>query len=280
VLVTGCSSGIGRAVAVRLARAGFTVFATVRREADARSLRRLDEANLVSICPLDLAEPDQILEAVDTLKKELRARGLKGLYALVNNAGGGFVAPIELMDLDKFRLELETRVVGPIALIQALLPKLRKGRGRILWITTPALVAVPYVASIHACEFAMQCVAQNLHLELRPWKIPNILIGCGGIRTAAPERTARELEESLEDWPRKRVKLYLPAFEKLRVRLAKFDQARSDPEDVAEVVLEALCSKHPRRRYRVGHMSGVMALLRYAPQPLIDYVFSRLARSG
>ena len=86
VLITGCSSGIGRAIALGLAKHGFTVFASVRKEADAESLRRLDEPNLVPVCPLDLTRLEHIKHAADTVVHELERRGKKGLYALVNTA--------------------------------------------------------------------------------------------------------------------------------------------------------------------------------------------------
>lgn len=275
VLVTGCSSGIGRATALHLARRGFVVFASVRKESDVENLRALNQPNLVPVCPLDLSRPEHISPVVETVEKELSARGIEGLYAVVNNAGGGFIAPVELMDLAKLRTELETRIVGPIGLVQTLLPLIRAARGRILWISTPAMVAIPYVASIHACEFAMNCIAQNLHLELMPWGIPNILIGCGGIKTAAPDRTARELEDSLRQWPREQVELYAQALRKLQGDFSAFDTRRSTPEEVAEVVFEALCAKRPKRKYLVGHQARAMAMLRFLPQTLIDAVFAK-----
>src|SRR5579859_7419102 len=106
VLVTGCSTGIGRATAIFLAQRGFTVFATVRKAADAQNLRSLNEPNLIPVCPVDLTRLEDIAAAVETVKRELEARSIEGLYAIVNNAGGGEVAPIELMDLDKYRVEL------------------------------------------------------------------------------------------------------------------------------------------------------------------------------
>jgi NAD(P)-dependent dehydrogenase (short-subunit alcohol dehydrogenase family) len=137
VLVSGCSSGIGRATAIRLAQGGFTVFASVRREADATALRQLGEPNLVPIYPLDLACPDQITDAVETVNAELARRGQAGLYAIVNNAGGGGVAPVELMDTRAFQTELVARLVGPVSLLQAFLPGMRAAGGRVAWIVTP-----------------------------------------------------------------------------------------------------------------------------------------------
>jgi NADPH:quinone reductase-like Zn-dependent oxidoreductase len=122
VLITGCSSGIGRAIAVHLAKKGFIVFATVRKEADVESLHNLNEPNLIPTYPLELTKLEHIPDVVETVKRELSLRGKEGLYAIINNAGGGFIAPVELMDLEMFRIELETRILGLVALAQAFLP--------------------------------------------------------------------------------------------------------------------------------------------------------------
>jgi NAD(P)-dependent dehydrogenase (short-subunit alcohol dehydrogenase family) len=119
VLITGCSSGIGRATAIHLAQRGFTVFATLRKEVEAKNLRSLNEPHLVPIYPLDLTRLERVPNVVETVTGELKQRGKEGLYALINNAGGGLVAPIELMDLNKFRTELETRILGSVAMVQA-----------------------------------------------------------------------------------------------------------------------------------------------------------------
>ncbi len=146
VLVTGCSSGIGRATALHLAQGGFTVFATVRREADAEALRSLGEPGLVPVWPLDLNRPEHIAPAVGQVTGELRRRGQQGLFAVVNNAGGGVTAPLELLDPEVLRAELGARIVGPVALLQVCLPLLREAGGRIVWITTPALLPIPFVS--------------------------------------------------------------------------------------------------------------------------------------
>ncbi|MBE0691195.1 MAG: SDR family NAD(P)-dependent oxidoreductase [Anaerolineae bacterium] len=272
VLVTGCSSGIGRATALYLAQQGFIVFATVRKEADAQSLRDLGEPTLIPVCPLDLSKPETLAPALNFMQQELNRRpGLK-LYAIVNNAGGGGVAPIELMDLDKFRLDLEARIIGPLALLQALLPLIREAHGRILWIATPSIIPIPYVSGIHACDFAVNCLARTLQIELKRWRIPNILIRCGGVKTAAPARGARELEEDFRQWPRERFELYAEALKKEQAELSEFDAKRTEPEVIARVVHTALVAPRPKRRYQVGYMSGLAAALEYLPQTLVDRI--------
>jgi len=272
VLITGCSSGIGRATALYLARQGFSVFATVRKEIDVENLRRLNEPNLIPICPLDLANRDHIPAVIDTVTRELKQRNLSGLYALINNAGGGTVAPVELMNLDQFQVEVQARLIGAVALVQACLPLIRQGRGRLVWIATPATIPTPYVASIHACDFAINCLARTLDLELKPWGIPNILIRCGGIKTPAGLRTTSDVDTILRTAPYERAALYERTLRKWGASMVEFDEKRTEADRVAEVVYRALCARHPKRRYSIGYMAGAAAFLEALPQSLTDWI--------
>ena len=275
VLVTGCSSGIGRATAVYLAQQGFTVFATVRKQADADGLRDLHVPNLVPICPLDMTRLEQIPAVAETVANELKARGKEGLFAIVNNAGGGGIAPIELLELEKFRTELNARILGPVALLQAFLSMIRAAQGRVVWIVTPGLLPIPFVSSIHICDFAVNCLARTLQIELKRWNIPSIMIRCGGIQTAAVAKTADELEGAFQQWPSERIDLYREALLKEQHELSEFDSKRTEPEEVAKVVYAALCARKPKRRYQIGYMAGFAALLEAMPQAIVDSVMAR-----
>lgn len=275
ILVTGCSSGIGRDTAVYLAQRGFTVFAGVRKASDADWLRRLNEPGLVPVCPLDLTKPDHIPGVFDFVSKELGKRGKEGLTALVNNAGGGFIAPIELMDLDKFEAELGTRLVGPVRLLQTFLPLIRQAKGRIIWIMTPALIPIPFVSSIHICDFAVNCIVRTLKIELKKWRVPVTMIRCGGIKTAGVEKSYEQLEESFRQWPAEKVSLYADILKREVEELKKFDKKRSETIEVARTVHKALSARKPRGRYRVGYMSGFSALFESFPQPFIDFIMTK-----
>lgn len=275
VLITGCSSGIGRQAALALAGRGFTVFATVRKEADAESLRGLNVPGLIPVCPVDLADPEDASQTAAFVAHELARMGMNGLYALVNNAGAGRPVPVELLPLPEFHTELRARVLGSVALVQGVLPLLRRAQGRIVWIMTPALIPTPYVAGIHACDFAVNCIARTLDIELKPWRIPNIMIRCGGIRTPAGMRTVSDVEAVLRDGPPERVALYDGALRKWAKDMAAFDEKRTDAGKVAEVVVRALMAWKPKRRYSVGHMAGAAAFLESLPQPVADWILKR-----
>lgn len=272
VLITGCSSGIGQQSAITLAKHGFVVFATVRRETDAENLRNLNLPHLVPVCPLDLTELGHISNTVKMVADELDRRGKKGLYALINNAGGGSPAPVELMDLEEFQTELQARILGSVAMLQAFLPLIRHAGGRIVWIMTPAIIPTPYVTGIHACDFAINCLARTIDIELKPWNIPNIMIRCGGIKTPAGLRTTSDIEALLQKGPREQVSLYNRALRKWGKDMAEFDEKRTEPQKVAETVLKALSAKRPKRRYSVGYMAKAACFLEAMPQSIADWI--------
>ncbi len=276
VVVTGASSGIGLTLSTCLAENGFIVFATVRKELDFEKLKNLKVKNLIPYQPLDLTDPTHIQPFKEFILDELNKRDKKGIFAIVNNAGAGFIAPIELMDIDKLKLEFDTRVSGPLRLLQSFLPMIREVRGRIIWIVTPALIPIPFVSSIHANDFAVNCLARTLRIELKPWGIPVVMIRCGGIRTPAVERSYNELKEFLEKMPENETnRIYKRILEKEVDELKEFDKGRTEPMEVAKVVLKALLSKKPKSRYRVGYMAGPSSFFELFPQPLIDLIMTK-----
>lgn len=280
VLVTGASSGIGNATALYLARQGYTVLASVRKDSDAQALKNPGLNNLKPVCPLDLTKPDQILTATDHIKELVRTNQIPSLYAMINIAGGGSISPVELMQISDFREELEKRIVAPVILLQELLPLLRETKGRILWIATPGLFPVPYVADIHAGDFAVNYLARTLNLELLPDGIKNILIRCGGINTPSVQRSDREFTERLKNLPGEKADIYKERLMGVQKELKKFDSKRTEPIDVARVIAKVLMAKKPKMRYHIGYMSGLGAFLEKLPQSWVDYIMERREMSG
>jgi len=275
VVVTGCSSGIGKQIAVTLAENGFLVFATVRKESDAEALKNLGFPGLVPVCPLDLTNLEHIDSALSLISAELRNRQKKGLDGVINNAGGGAPAPVELLDLQAFLRELKARILGSTAMGQAFLPLLREARGRIISIMTPALIPTPYVSMIHACDFAVNCIVRTLDIELKSSGVSNIMARCGGIRTPAGLRTVQDVEDLLQEIPPERAVLYDRALREWALEMEKFDRKRTASDQVAAVVLRALLARKPRRRYSVGYMSKAAAWLEIFPQPLADWILKK-----
>jgi NAD(P)-dependent dehydrogenase (short-subunit alcohol dehydrogenase family) len=178
VVITGTSTGIGRATAVRLAGMGFRVFAGVRKPADADEL-----AQTPGITPLiiDVTDPAIVSAAAETVASQTGSAGLRGL---VNNAGITVPGPLEFLPLDDLRRQLEVNVIGPIAVTQAFLPLLRRGRGRIINIgSIGGKMSMPFLGAYHVSKFGMEALSDSLRQELRPWGIRVSLVEPGGVST-------------------------------------------------------------------------------------------------
>lgn len=165
IVVTGTSSGIGRATALRLAAAGHHVYAGVRRPADAPPPPSADLGEITPL-PLDVADPVQITAAADTVAGHTGTAGLDGL---VNNAGIGVFGPLELIPVEQFRRLLEVNVTGQLAVTQALLPVLRRAHGRIIMIgSIGARFTPPFVGPLAASKSALATIGEALRQELAP----------------------------------------------------------------------------------------------------------------
>ena len=185
VLVTGASSGMGKACAVRLAEGGFTVFAAVRKERDAQAIRESCSPRLIPII-LDVTKDRSISEAAQTVQDAVGSAGLAGL---VNNAGIAVTGPIELVPLEELRRQFEVNVFGQIAVTQALLPLIRAGRGRIINVgSVGARFALPFGSPLNSSKAAFESISDSMRMELRPWGIHVVLVSPGSIRTAAESK--------------------------------------------------------------------------------------------
>jgi len=275
IFITGASSGIGSATALYLAKQGYTVLASVRKSADADRLNQQGYHNLKTFCPLDLTKPEQIQTVAHSIKEQIQKNELPPLYSVILVAGGGHIAPIELMNLSDFREELEKRLVGNIALLQELIPLLRLTKGRILWIATPGLFPVPYVADIHAPDYAVNYLARTLNLELHPDGIKNILIRCGGIDTPSPKKAENNIIGQLTHCPKDRLAIYENRLVKLENDLKKFASKRTEPEKVAELIAKVLRANKPKVRYQIGHLSQMGAFFEKLPQSWVDFIMGK-----
>jgi NAD(P)-dependent dehydrogenase (short-subunit alcohol dehydrogenase family) len=178
-LITGCSTGIGRASALRLDAAGWKVYAGVRKPGDADSLAAEGTDRLTPLI-LDVTREETIEQARELIAAECA----DGLDALVNNAGVAYTGPLEFVPLDDLRHQLEVNLIGHLAMTQAMLPALRTAKGRIVNITSiGGIVATPFFGPYNASKFAFEALSDCLRVELRPWGIKTITIEPGSIAT-------------------------------------------------------------------------------------------------
>jgi len=250
IVVTGASTGIGRAAAVYLARQGFHVFAGVRRLADGDPL--VDAAGGAPLTPLlmDVTDSQQIADAAAVIRCVV---GEDGLAGLVNNAGVAVAMPLEFIPLGELRNQLEVNVVGQIGVTQALLPLLRLAKGRIINISSMAgRVAGPWTGPYHASKFALEALTDTLRQELMPWGIAVVSIEPGAVLTPIWQRSLTRARGLLAHSPPQLQKLYgLPLQQRIE-RAERHLDAGIPPAQVATVIHQALTTRHPQTRYQVG----------------------------
>jgi NAD(P)-dependent dehydrogenase (short-subunit alcohol dehydrogenase family) len=267
VLITGASTGIGRATALRLAGSGWTVLAGVRRAADGEALEAAGGERIVSIM-LDVTDAAQIAVAVS----EVDGRGR--LDALVNNAGIGFGGPLELVPIDDLRNQLEVNVVGPVALTQALLPALRRAHGRVLFISSVGgRVAMAFTAPYAASKHAIEAIGDALRVELRSSNVQVALIEPGSVATPIWNK-GRAQGEGLHV-PTELADQYGHVPAAMNKVLEDTERRGVPPELVAETIERALTARRMRARYLIGRDAKAMLL---AKRLLPDHAFDRVAR--
>ena len=270
VLVTGTSSGIGRATAVHLASRGMRVLAGVRREEDGASIRACSP-ELITPVVLDVTDP-----AAPGRVRELAEE--HGLYGLVNNAGVTVQGPIEFLEPDDMRRQLEINVVAPVALTAAVLPALRASKGRIVIVgSIGGRMALPFVAPYHASKFALEGVADSLRMEVKPFGIEVALVEPGSVKTEIWRKGEEAGRRQLAELPNEGRQLYGKRLEGLIKMARKTGERGVEPIAVAEAIHEALTARRPRTRYIVGSDARVQALLaNVLPDRALDALTARL----
>jgi NAD(P)-dependent dehydrogenase (short-subunit alcohol dehydrogenase family) len=273
VLITGASSGIGRACALQLDRDGWKVFAAVRRPEDGGALRHEARGQLRPIL-LDVTDPRLVEIALREVDADVGPMGLDGL---VNNAGIGSSGPLEYFPLEDIRRQLEVNVLGPIAVTQAFLPLVRRARGRIVNIGSVGdRITMPFGGPLCASKWALASLTEALRLELHPWGIHVCLVEPGAIATPAVDKVAAEGERLLAQLPREASARYGQLYREFLRRSIPRERAGSSPEVVASAVARALGAPRPKTRYVVGDHAKLLTRLAQLPDRLLDQVRLRL----
>jgi NAD(P)-dependent dehydrogenase (short-subunit alcohol dehydrogenase family) len=270
LLVTGASSGIGEAAALRLARSGWHVFAGVRADADGERLRAAAGKHQLERVTIDVTEPATIAAVAEALRGE-------PLDGLVNNAGTALAMPLEFLPLDQLRRQLEVNLVGQVAVTQALLPNLRAARGRIVNVGSIAgRSSLPFLGAYAASKHALEAVTDALRVELRPFGIAVTVIEPGTIATPIWRKGGERFEELAAQLPAELGELYGSRMEAFRAAAAAAGRRAESVDKVAIVVERALTSERPKARYVVGRDARRRALVERLPAGLRDRVYERV----
>jgi NAD(P)-dependent dehydrogenase (short-subunit alcohol dehydrogenase family) len=275
VLVTGASTGIGEACALRLDRLGHRVYAGVRSHDHRESLRRRGSDRMVPVF-LDVTDQAQI----DAVAEQIAAGG-GSLDGVVNNAGIARGGPLEYLPLEVWREQLDVNVLGQVAVTRGVLPFIRVACGRVVFIgSIGGKVATMLMGPYGASKFAIEAIGESLRSELYPWGISVSVVEPGAVKTPIWEKGRQEadrLERSLPDEARSR-------YAKHNLAIRKFiemqDRQGVSPDKVAAAVEHALFSSRPKTRYLVGTDARVLSLLvRWLPDRAREAIIRRFGGS-
>ena len=276
VVITGASTGIGAACALALDKLNFRVFAGVRKRADGEALQAQSSSKLTPI-QLDVTNSHEIAAALKTVAGEVGDAGLTGL---VNNAGIGVVGPLEIVSLDELRRQFEVNVIGLIAVTQALLPLLRKARGRVVNMSSIAgRAAMPYMGPYAASKHALEALSDALRIELQHTGVRVSVIQPGAIATPIWHKTRKEVDGWESTWSEESKALYLDGLNRVKHIAAMSEENAAPPSLVADAVIHALTAPNPKPRYLVGRDAKLRALLTAClPDSLQDKLLTRVLK--
>ena len=253
VVVTGASSGIGRATALRLDELGYTVFPGVRKDKDAKSL---SEAGSERITPITL-EVTKARSISAARQKVQRAVGKDGLVGLVNNAGIANAGPIEHLPVAEFEKVIDVNLTGQYAVTQEFLPLIRRATGTIVFITSiGGLIATPFMSPYHAAKFGLEGVADSLRREVKPWGINVVVVEPGSIATPIWGKGSDAFDGI--KFPPEAKRLYGKQIEAMKKALIDTGDRGIPPEKVANVISKAIGKSRPKTRYLVGTDAKMM----------------------
>ncbi len=276
IVITGCSTGFGRATALRLARNGWQVFATVRRDTDAATLAQEsaatggDDRLYPVLCDITVSRD------VEQLAQLLRERTPK-LDALLNNAGTSFAGPLETIALDDVRAQMEINTIGHLAMIQALLPLLKAARGIILNVSSVGgRMTFPVNGAYHMSKFALEAMSDVLRVELAPFGVRVVILEPGGSPTAIWETSLNRARVRQAAGPKEEYRPLISAVE----RYARISERMGFPSELFALAVEkVLNSRRPPTRYAIPYSAGtMMRLRRWLPDWAWDWGTRRIMR--
>ena len=293
VLITGCSSGIGRAAAISLHAAGLTVYATARR---VEALAGLARQGIYTLA-LDVTDEASMMEAVAAIEE---AAGPVGV--LVNNAGYGLYGPVEQLPMDEIRRQFETNFFGLVRLTQLVLPGMRRrGRGRILNVSSMGgRITLPGGAFYHASKYAVEALSDALRMEVAQFGVDVVLIEPGPVKTPWNDVAAASLStttpadagggpgdgspgdggsgpggSAADSDPYATYKSAVGAsFGRTQAGLV--GRFGSTSEDIAKVITQAITARRPRTRYLINPVAkSLVAMNQVLPARAYDSMMRR-----
>lgn len=239
ILITGATSGLGKACADYLAARGLVVYGTGR--------RLLPDTDTVRYIQMDVTDPESVKRGVDRIIAEQGA-----IDVVVNNAGMGIGGAAELATVDEIRVQMQTNFMGTVYVCSAVLPYMRgNGGGTIINVSSlGGMMGLPFQAFYSASKFAIEGYSEALSLEVKPFNIKVCLVEPGDFATGFT--ASRILSESTQQ-----SEVYAEQFAKTLKNIEKEEQGGLSPERLAAVVYRIVNSRTPKFRYKVGNLLQV-----------------------
>ena len=272
VIISGASSGIGQSAARVLAKAGFRVFAGVRKEKDIVAWQ--GQAGIAPVL-LDVTSASSLEQAFDQLQIDL-AKAPK--VHLVNNAGIALGGPLEGVPLARWREQFEVNVFGLVAATQKFLPFIRKTKGRIVNISSlSGMLADPYLGPYAASKFAVEAISDSLRREIRQFGCEVIVLEPGPVKTSIWEKSAANRAALAADMPAEILALYKKELEAFFQMVEKSSRNTVPAEKIARALLQALRARKPKTRYVVADASVALqiALLPFISDRILDRLIAK-----
>src|SRR6202048_1481874 len=272
VVVTGASTGIGRATAKLLLDRGFRGFGSVRKQADADRLKGEFGANFTPLL-FDVTDEAAVLAAAREVRTALNGETLSGL---VNNAGIAVAGPVLELAADEFRRQMDVNVIGPIISTQAfgpLLgsdPSLKGPKGRIVMVSSVAgKNGNPLMSAYSASKHAIEGLSESLRREMMLFGIDVIIVAPGAVKTPI---WAKAEEVDISGY---RNSPFFPALEKVRKFMAQLGETGLPAEQIAEVIATALTSAAPKVRYQISPDPIRHLMTAVLPKRMVDKIIAK-----
>tara|TARA_R110000868_G_scaffold318028_1_gene578811 strand:+ start:24158 stop:24976 length:819 start_codon:yes stop_codon:yes gene_type:complete len=262
ILITGCSSGIGRELAIKFQQLGCTVIATAR---NIDAIQDLVEHGII-IQQLDVNDPESINAAIGRANREAQ-----GVDMLINNAGFGLMGPIAEVPLNDIRQQFETNVFAPVALAQAIIPGMvERGHGCIVNIgSIVGHFSTPFLGSYCASKAAIRRFSDALRIELQPFNIDVVAVEPGGVST----QFAKNVEKSSN---LDHLQLYQSYREGVIKRARSSLNCKATPKTFANNIAPKLLKAKPKPVLRYGDGSYFPRLIPFLPLKLVDWLLRKV----
>jgi len=280
VVITGTSTGIGRACVENMAGAGWTVYAGVRKDADAEAIKQAVEGDVRPVI-LDVTKPDQVQGLVQLVGRD----NDHGLDALVNNAGVSEGGPIESVSDNAWQSHFDVNVFGLVRVTRELLPLLRRAKGRVVNMSSlGGRSSAPMLATYSAGKHAVEAISESLRFEVEGFGMKVSCVEPGEIATAIWEKAGDRVDRMNEDIPAELIKLYDHRVNMIYGFVAEGPKRGVPASRVADVVHHALTSPRPKHRYLVGPDAKLVGVVTRMPDGIRHWAFNqniaRWAKAG